>query len=68
MKHDEIIRMAREAAGGILSYDAEGEWRLNESECEMFVQLILQAAIDNLEWHGRDADAITQVKYLKDIR
>ena len=49
-------------------YDAEGEWRLNESECERFVQLILQAAIDNLEWHGRDADAISQVKYLKDTR
>lgn len=31
-----------------------------------YAQLVLQAAIDNLEWHGRDADAIAQVKYLKD--
>ena len=30
--------------------------------------LASQAAIDNLEWHGRDADAISQVKYLKDTR
>jgi len=31
-----------------------------------YAQLVLQAAIDNLEWHGRDDDAIAQVKYLKD--
>jgi hypothetical protein len=32
--------MAREASGGMLSYDAEGNWRLNETEVAHFAALI----------------------------
>lgn len=40
MTRDDIIRMAREASKGMLSYDAEGEWRLNQREIERFAALV----------------------------
>ena len=39
MTIDEIIELAREAASGMLSYDAEGNWRLGEREVERFAAL-----------------------------
>jgi hypothetical protein len=42
MNHDDIVRMAREAANGMLSYDAEGNWRLSESEVYRFAELVKQ--------------------------
>jgi len=42
MTRDDIHRMAWEAAGGILSYDAEGNWRLSEAEVERFAELVRQ--------------------------
>ena len=62
MNREDIIRMAREAANGMLSYDAEGEWRLSASEVERFADLV---AAHEREWcakivepseeHRRDA-------------
>ena len=43
MNHEDIIRMAREAANGMLSYDAEGEWRLSAAEVERFADLVAAA-------------------------
>ncbi len=42
MNHNDIIRLAREAANGMLSYDAEGEWRLSESEVIRYTELVKQ--------------------------
>ena len=41
MNREDIIRMAREAANGMLSYDAEGEWRLSAAEVERFADLVV---------------------------
>ncbi len=41
MTPDDIIRMAREASGGMLSYDSEGQWRLNEVEAQRFATLVI---------------------------
>ena len=35
-----IKELAEQAADGMLSYDAEGEWRLSEREVKKFAQLI----------------------------
>ena len=43
MTRDDIIRLAQEAAGGMLSYDGEGNWRLSESEVERFAALVAAA-------------------------
>lgn len=40
MNKDTVIALARKAAGGMLSYDAEGCWRLSESEVERFAALV----------------------------
>ena len=36
----DTIDMAREAAGGMLSYDAEDQWRLSEMEVMRLVELV----------------------------
>ena len=46
MNTEEIIKLAREAASGILSYDAEGNWRLGEKEVERFATLVRTAALE----------------------
>jgi len=56
MTRDDIIRMAREASGGMLSYDAEGNWRLNETEVAHFATLVAQ--------HEREACAKLLDAYL----
>jgi hypothetical protein len=62
MNREDVIRLAREAANGMLSYDAEGEWRLSAAEVERFAALV---AAHEREWcakivepseeHRRDA-------------
>ena len=37
-----IEEIARIAANGSISYDAEGEWRLSEKEVKKFANLIIQ--------------------------
>lgn len=46
MDTEEIIKLAREAASGMLSYDAEGDWRLGEKEVERFATLVRTAALE----------------------
>ena len=62
MNREDIIRMAREAANGMLSYDAEGEWRLSASEVERFAALVAAyerewcaKIVEPSEEHRRDA-------------
>jgi hypothetical protein len=62
MTREEIIRMAREAANGMLSYDAEGEWRLSAAEVERFADLVAAyerewcaKIVEPSEEHRRDA-------------
>jgi hypothetical protein len=45
--NDEIERMAREAAGGMLSFNAEGDWRLTSKEVERFFWLAYKAGADD---------------------
>ena len=40
--NERIKELAREAAGGMLSYDAEGEWRLSEREVGKLTELIVR--------------------------
>ncbi len=41
-----IIELARQAANGMLRFDAEGEWRLNQKEVERFAHLVRAQALD----------------------
>ena len=43
MTRDDIIRMAFEASGGVLSYDAEGRWILSEQEVIRLAALVAAA-------------------------
>ena len=36
MTHEEIVALAREAAGGMFTYDGEGSWQLSSQEAERF--------------------------------
>lgn len=45
MNTERIKELAREAAGGMLSYDAEGEWRLSEREVGKLTELIVRECI-----------------------
>ncbi len=40
--NERIRELAYRAANGMLSYDAEGEWRLSEQECNKFAELIVR--------------------------
>jgi hypothetical protein len=42
MNQTKIRKLAHKAAGGWLSLDAEGEWRLSEKEVEKFAELIVR--------------------------
>ena len=43
MTRDDIKRMAFEASGGVLSYDAEGRWILSEQEVIRLAALVAAA-------------------------
>ena len=38
--------LALKAANGMLSFDAEGEWRLNQKEVERFAHLVRAQALE----------------------
>ena len=46
MNRDDIERMAFEASGGMLSYDAEERWTLNEQEVIRLAALVAAAVLD----------------------
>jgi hypothetical protein len=50
--NDRIKELAREAADGMLSYDAEGEFRLNQQEVFKFAELIIQESITRITRMG----------------
>jgi len=41
-----IIELARQAANGMLRFDTEGEWRLNQKEVERFAHLVRAQALE----------------------
>jgi hypothetical protein len=45
----QIRELAEQAADGMLSYDAEGEWRLNQKEAEKFAQLIVEECLAQVD-------------------
>ena len=49
MNTERIKQLAEQAADGMLSYDAEGEWRLSEREVKKFAELIVDECIDKIE-------------------
>jgi hypothetical protein len=55
--NERIKELAREAADGMLSYDAEGEWRLSEREVGKLTELIVWeccAAISDTDRYRSD--------------
>ena len=40
--NERFKELASQAADGMLSYDAEGDWRLNEKEAMKFAELIVR--------------------------
>ena len=40
--NERILELAYQAANGMLSYDAEGEWRLSEKEVKKFAELLIR--------------------------
>jgi hypothetical protein len=48
--NEQIEELARKAAGGMLSFDAEGEWRLSQSETEKFAKLLIEDVLSELEY------------------
>ena len=63
MNTERIKELAREAAGGMLSYDAEGEWRLSEREVEKLAELIVRECVNTLEFHGFE-NAVPYIKWM----
>lgn len=55
--------LATQAAGGFLSYDAEGEFRLSEKEALEFARLIVQECKDTLLFHGYD-EAVPYIEWM----
>ena len=41
--------LAFKAANGMLSFDAEGEWRLNQKEVERFARLVRAQVLEEVE-------------------
>lgn len=56
--------LAMQAAGGMLCYTDDGEFRLSEKECQEFAWLITQECIDALLFHGNEEGA-TQLDWLR---
>ena len=46
--NERIRELAWQAANGMLSYDAEGDFRLSEKEVEKFAELIVRECIDTV--------------------
>ena len=44
--NERIEELARQAADGMLSYDAEGEWQLSKREVQKFAELIVQECVN----------------------
>jgi hypothetical protein len=63
MNTERIKELAREAAGGMLSYDAEGEWRLSEREVGKLTELIVRECVNTLEFHGFE-NAVPYIKWM----
>jgi len=58
--NDEIERMARKAAGGMLTFNAEGDWRLSSAEVERFFWLAYKAGADDA-CNARKAAVVNQM-------
>ena len=40
--NERILQLVYQAANGMLSYDAEGEWRLSEKKVKNFAELLIR--------------------------
>ena len=60
--NERIKELAEQAADGMLSYDAEGEWRLSEREVKKFAELIVQECLSQVDKirDGLEADSEDQ--------
>ena len=43
--NERILELARQAANGMLSYDAEGDWSLSQQEVERFAEITIQCVL-----------------------
>jgi hypothetical protein len=62
MMNERIEKLAIQAANGMLSFNAEGEWRLSEREVEKFAELIVrECAGVELYWlNEQDRKAVAE--------
>ena len=60
--NERIQELAREAAGGFLSFSEDG-FRLSEKEALKFAELIVQECVNTLEFHGFD-EAVPYIKWM----
>ena len=60
--NERIRELAEQAADGMLSYDAEGEWRLSEREVKKFAELIVKECLSQVDKirDGLEADSEDQ--------
>ena len=62
MMNERIEKLAIQAANGMLSFNAEGEWRLEKKEVEKFAELIVrECAGVELYWlNEQDRKAVAE--------
>ncbi len=63
--NERIKQLAEQVANGMLSYDAEGDWRLSEKEVEKFAELIVRecADISDASFHNGSAGYTAILKH-----
>jgi len=65
--NNRVKELANQAAGGMLSYDAEGDWRLSQTEVERFAELIVKECILTIQM-GITRDGHNTEKYLRSMK
>ena len=63
-KLKELFDKAADSAHDHIETNAGGITEFNSAYMEKTAELIFKACIDNLEWHGRDEKAISQLIWL----
>ena len=54
--NDKLMELVWIAAGGMLSYDAEGDWRLNSKEVDQLALLIIEECFSQIHDRGKYSD------------
>ena len=63
--NERIRELAFKAAGGMLSFDAEGDWHLSESETEKFAVLVIAETTNWINENVGYVDASARADLMK---